>query len=153
MVSWENDGDNYKTTSKTIETKEAAFAICDVLINLLTSCEYEKNGGVANQYSIDSEKDYTFGVVYTYMKSIPYFKIKLLEIQNMYYTDLLEADDILESNNDKYIKNVLVYFMGIIRKFVGVGDFDIIVVDSISVTYSPEDIFLEEIFKFNKSVL
>ena len=87
------------------------------------------------------------------MKSIPYFKIKLLEIQNMYYTDLLEADDILESNNDKYIKNVLDYFMGIIRKFVGSGDFDIRVVESISVTYSPEDIFLEEIFKFNKSVL
>lgn len=87
------------------------------------------------------------------MKSIPYFKIKLLEIQNMYYTDLLEADDILESNNDKYIKNVLDYFMGIIRKFVGSGYFDIRVVESISVTYSPEDIFLEEIFKFNKSVL
>lgn len=153
VTSWENDGDSYKTQFQTFESKEEALIICNLLKDLLTSCVYEKQGGIANQYEVIEDRDYTFWTIYNYMKEIPYFQKELLELQRKYYKGSPELiddeDEIAEPRNENYINYTIEYFRELVWDLVHGGEFEIRFVESISMTYSPEDIFAQEIFKYD----
>lgn len=153
VTSWENDGDNYRTLFKTYETQEEALTICNLLKNLLTSCSWEKAGGIANQHELD-DRNYTFWAIYNYMKEIPYFQKELLELQRKYYKGAPELiddeDEITEPRNVDYIDYMISYFRQLVWDLVHGGEFAIRYAESISLTYSPKDIFAQEIFKYDE---
>ena len=48
VTSWENDGDNYKTKTLTVDDKEQSIAILDMCKNLFTSHHDTDNTGIGN---------------------------------------------------------------------------------------------------------
>lgn len=56
VVSWENDGDNYKTKSMTVEDKDYALAILQMCKDIFTSRYNGKNAGIGNTMDNDYEK-------------------------------------------------------------------------------------------------
>ena len=110
VVSWENDGDNYNTKSKTVETKEEAAKINKICKELFVSCN-NGEGGIGN--SMDDEEKETL----------------LNYIDNNPSMTLTEG----------YINNLAYELMGRSEYY------DYRVCESVTITYSLEDVYLEEI--------
>jgi hypothetical protein len=107
VTSWENDGDNYRTESMTVETLEEARRIYRVCNELFKSDE----GGVGNSMDGESEE-----AIEEYIENNPELNLTKEEIRDLSY-DLMGSSDY----------------------------YDYRVCESVSVTYSPEDIYLEKI--------
>jgi hypothetical protein len=107
VTSWENDGDNYRTESMTVETLEEARRIYRVCNELFKSDE----GGVGNSMDGESEE-----AIEEYIENNPELNLTEEEIRDLSY-DLMGSSEY----------------------------YDYRVCESVSVTYSPEDIYLEKI--------
>lgn len=121
VTSWENDGDNYKTESMTFESKELAVAVAKMCSTIFKSCN-NGDGGIGNMS--DGEDESAHGIILPYMKAHPEL-----------YPDENPSDDELIDICMDYNSNL----MG------GSEYYYSRVFESCSLTYSPEDVFLEEI--------
>lgn len=123
VVSWENDGDNYRTKSMTVDTKEQAQAIHKMCTTLFLS---RNKGGIGNLMSDDySEAEELI---------VPFMKNNLC---------LLEKYDVPYDADNKTLINICNEY-----NYALMGGSECYysrVCESCTVTYSPEDIFLEEI--------
>ena len=114
--SWENDGDNYQNHSNTVNTLEEVKQLSKVLPDLFLSLN--RNGLVGNA---NDESDFDAEEVIKYMKRHP----------NLIPKGYDEMDA---------VNNLHEYYMGTPSEH-----FLYRVFNSMSVVYSPEDIYLEEI--------
>ena len=118
VESWENDGDNYRTRTLTVDNKDYALAIlnmCKVLFN----DDYDV--GIGNM--IDGENDEAFSKIIAYVSNKPI-------ITEGAKTDTEKVDIVLNINYD----------------LLGSSEFYISrVFESGSIVYSSEDIILEVI--------
>ena len=119
VTSWENDGDYYRTKVKTVETKEEVEKLYKICYELFRSCN-NGTGGVGN--SMDGEENQTL--------------IDYVEKNREMFPDL-DVED--EDEIFDYFSNLAYELMG------GSEHYDFRVCESVEVTYSPEDIYLEEI--------
>jgi hypothetical protein len=110
VTSWENDGDNYRTESMTVETLEEARRIYRVCTELFKSCN-KSECGIGNSMSGECED-----VIEEYIKDNPELNLDEDTISNLAYE--------LMGSSEYY---------------------DYRVCESVSVTYSPKDIYLETI--------
>lgn len=119
VTSWENDGDHYSTKAKTVETREEAERLFKICTELFKSCN-NGEGGVGN--SIDSEENQT---LFDYVEDNPELFLELIE---------KDEDEIVD------------YFQNLADELMGSSDFyGFRVCESCQLTYSPEDIYLEEV--------
>ena len=117
VVSWENDGDNYRIKSVTVDTIEEAENIYNMCKTLFKPCN-NGDGGVGN--SMEGEANQ---VLYNYVTN-----------NKSCFPDLKDEDDILN------------YFNDLTWQLMGSSEYyDFRVCESCTCYYSPEDIYLEEI--------
>jgi len=126
IVSWENDADNYETIFKTVETLKEAKKIknfCEVLLNSSNDSET----GVANTIS-EGPRD----------------RSKVVRRLKNFIADTPEFSDWLEEaeDDDQLIQWAAEYA----EEFAGYSDWYFFrVCESCTVTFSPEDIYVEKI--------
>lgn len=126
VTSWENDGDNYKTKFKTVDTIEEAKRLKKICTELFCSCNNGK-GGVGN--SMDGEGKIV--VVDYFEKNKDLFP----ELDGKDFEEIMDGEE-----------EIMDYFTELAYSLMGGSDFyDFRVCESVSTTYSPEDIYLEEI--------
>ena len=125
VVSWENDGDNYNTNSITVESKEMAEAY----YNMMQLCR-SKNNRINGEIGLGNTSD---GFNRRQRQAI----ISLFDN----YPILLHGTKIDE---DEY--NLDYLFMEISVDLLGSSEFYTCrVMESCTITYSPEDIYLETV--------
>jgi hypothetical protein len=117
VTSWENDGDNYNTKFKTVDTLEEAFKLYKICKEVFNS-----RNGVGN--SMCREDAYKL--------------IRYVEENSNMFSDL-EEEDLEEDNLVDYFQDLAYELMG------SSEDYDFRVCESVEITYSPEDIYLKEI--------
>lgn len=119
VESWENDGDHYQTNFKTVQTLDEA----KILWELLHLCTGDNDLGNAYEYFDDEQTV----LAANFIKE--YFKV-------LYPEGELPEDD--EELSD--------LFAEIAQELLGYSeDYKVRVFDSCIITYSPDDIYLEEI--------
>ena len=126
VVSWENDGDNYNTNSITVESKEMAEAY----YNMMQLCR-SKNNRINGEIGLGNTSD---GFNRRQRQAI----ISLFDN----YPILLHGTKIDEDEDD----DLDYLFMEISGDLLGSSEFYTCrVMESCSITYSPEDIYLETV--------
>ena len=120
VTSWENDGDYSKTKSKTFETKEEAIRAAKLCKELFVSCN-RSSVGVGNC----TRKDVFDDRVSRYIQNNPNI---FLDQSNMTIREILDRIDTI---NTELLGSSEDYFS---RVF-----------DSLTLVYSPEDVYLQEI--------
>lgn len=125
VTSWENDGDNYKTESITLEDKELAIAVAKMCKELFVSSN-NGEGGIGNMMEEDDKE--AREVILPYMKAHTelYPKIR----NNKKISDDTLVDICMEYNSNLMGGSEYYYSR---------------VFDSATLTYSPEDVYLETI--------
>ena len=125
VVSWENDGDNYNTNSITVESKEMAEAY----YNMMQLCR-SKNNRINGEIGLGNSSD---GFNRRQRQAI----ISLFDN----YPILLQGTEIDEDEH-----NLDYLFMEISVDLLGSSEFYTCrVMESCTITYSPEDIYLETV--------
>ena len=126
VVSWENDGDNYNTNSITVESKEMAEAY----YNMMQLCR-SKNNRINGEIGLGNTSD---GFNRRQRQAI----ISLFDN----YPILLHGTKIDEDEDD----DLDYLFMEISVDLLGSSEFYTCrVMESCTITYSPEDIYLETV--------
>lgn len=121
VTSWENDGDNYKTISKEGLTREQTQLYYDIC-NLMS-------GEFGNMYDPDeSETDALNAAVSVIL--LKHRNVSSALYQNTDFTDLEECNEI---------------FSDIHYELFGSGEFKTRNLESMSVTYIPQDIELKDV--------
>ena len=118
--SWENDGDNYNTKTKTVDTIEEAKVWWD----MMQLCSGEKLGNSYDGFSKKQEK-----IAIDFLKDNS--SILLPE------QDMVDDDEVLVD-----------WFRDLAGELLGYSEYYCRVMDSCKVTYSPVDIEVEDI-EFN----
>ena len=129
VVSWENDGDNYNTQTKTVETIEEAEA----LYKLMQLCKSKNNGGLLG----NSHDDWNIRQLTTLGN---FFRENPLALKEFFgYNPNLDVADI---DDETYAE----YFDELKGDLLGYSEYyNCRVMESCTVTYSPEDIYLDVI--------
>jgi len=118
VVSWENDGDNYRTKTMTVGNKDYALAVFD-MCKVLFNDDYDI--GIGNM--VDGENDEASSKIIAYVSDKPI-------ITKGAKTNTEKVDLVLDINCD----------------LLGPSDFYISrVFESGSIVYSPKDVILEVI--------
>lgn len=131
ITSWENDGDYSDTKTITVKTKEEAKMIHQICTTLFKSCNNGANG-VGN--STDRERD--FAVIEYYEENK----------DTLTYEPFIELNAIMEVGDYESEDLIFDFFLDFAAVLMGSSDFyDFRVCESVTVTYSPEDVYLEEI--------
>jgi hypothetical protein len=122
VVSWENDGDNYRTKRVTYKDKEKAIAVAKMCKELFCSCNND-DGGVGN--SMDGEENKR---VVDYMKA---------------HSILTEGEkDFDKDEDDDYFYLCTEYA----DDLIGCSEcYDFRVCESVKIFHNPEDVYSEEI--------
>ena len=121
VVSWENDGDNYNTLSKTVETLEEATKLHKIYTEL---CKSGKRG-ISN--SMDGESTQTI--------------IDYINNNKELFLDI-DLDSVNSENKDE-AQNYIMDYMNDLLDLLGSSEwYDFRVCDSCTINYSPEDIYL-----------
>ena len=121
VTSWENDGDNYKTKSMTVKSKEEATAIVNMCKTLFKSCNNGK-GGIGNTNEGDentadetilnyvkSNPEILFGKTMTDEQIIEHvmnYSCELMGSSEYYYSRVFESCDVVYSESDVYSEKV-----------------------------------------------
>lgn len=126
VTSWENDGDNYKTCSKTYESRELAIAVANLCKTLFASSS-NGGGGIGNLMDYDGEE--ASEIIVPYMKSHPEL-----------YPNKENPSD--EKSDEKLVQICMDYNYELMG---GSEYYYSRVFESATLTYSPEDVYLEEI--------
>ena len=123
VTSWENDGDNYATESKTFESKELAIAVAQMCKNLFQSKNNGKPKGIGNMMDDDGRK--ARPIILEYMKEHPEL-----------YTDKKKP-------SDATLHDICMTYNG---ELMGYSEYYYSrVFEKATLTYSPEDVYLEKI--------
>lgn len=126
VTSWENDGDNYKTESMTVESKDEAKAI----IKMCKKLFHSDNGGIGNM--MEDEGDKVNEMILKFLEKNPEVKETIISCNPKVK---LNDNNISNFIMDKYNYNLMggseYYYSRVCEKT--------------EVTYSDKDIFLEEI--------
>lgn len=123
VTSWENDGDNYKTKSKPFESRELALAV-KCLCETVFKSYNNGDGGIGNSIGSDEEEKANIIIV-------NYFRT-----HSELYPHMLNPTD------DELID----FCMDLNYELMGGSEYYYSrVFESCSLTYSKEDIYLEEI--------
>lgn len=132
VISWENDGNNYRTIYHTVNTLEEAKKLYKVCTELFISENNQKIKGVGN--SMDHEGISTI--------------IEFVKNNKELFVDLevnVEEIDVEDEESDD-IEELYDYFQDISWKLMGGSeDYDFRVCESVIVTHSHEDITVEVI--------
>jgi hypothetical protein len=120
--SWENDGDNSRSKNIIIENKEEAIKIAKMAQTLFISCN-NGDGGIGN--TNEGYEDEAKQIILEYLNKYPDF----FENQSQ-MTDEELIDEIMEINYNLMGGSEYYYSR---------------VLESIQITHSPEDIYLEVI--------
>lgn len=112
--SWENDGDNCKTKSMTVESPEKARALTRMCNEVFTSI------GNMNEDEVDQAKQ----IILPFMKSHPELWKTPTDTEDELVDICMDYNHQLMGGSEYYYSRVM---------------------ESCMVTFSPEDIFLEEI--------
>lgn len=131
VTSWENDGDNYNTLSKTVATKEEAKAWYE----MMQLCKSENNqpNGVIKLGNTDEISDKQSKVI-----------IDFIEQNDLIFQREI-LDEIKEEDND-VAEELEDWFFERAAELLGSSEYYMCrVMESCTVTYLPEDIYLEEI--------
>lgn len=122
VTSWENDGDDYNTLSKTVNTKEEARKLYKIYTEL---CKSEVIGN-----SMDGESTQT-----------------IINYVNNNKELFLDIDwDIINSKDEDDAQDYLMDYFHELLDLLGSSEYyDFRVCESCIVNYSPEDIYLEKI--------
>ena len=131
--SWENDGDNYNTKSVIVQSKKTAEALYQ-MCKILFQSENKRGQGIGNSSDVD---DSIKEKIRNFMKQYPY----LLNDEEL--MELAECEEDEEQELDFYesICNHWKY------ELLGGSEYYYCrVAETTTVTYSPEDIFVEQIF-------
>jgi len=124
VTSWENDADNYKTISKTVQTLEEA----KVWFEMMQLCK-SKNNQPKDVIMLGN----TYGGFNTKQEEVAKDFIKE-------YHKILLPDDNIEDNED----NLADWFCDLAGELLGYGeDYACRVMESCVVTYSPIDVIPE----------
>lgn len=127
VVSWENDADNYNTHSKTVSTKEEAKVWYDMM-QLCVSKNNKPKGVIKLGNSYDGFTSAQTEVAAQFIKDN--------------HTVLLPKENI--SNKDD--ETLAEWFCDLVGELLGYGEgYACRVMESCVVTYSPEDVSLEEV--------
>jgi hypothetical protein len=125
ITSWENDGDDYKTKTYTVDTLEEAKNISHLCHNLFKS-QNSSEGHIGNSVSDRrGEMEDVAESIISYMEENPHF---LPELDREDHEGLVQH--ILDINT-KLLGNSEFYICRVFHK--------------LTITYSPEDIFVQEI--------
>jgi hypothetical protein len=120
--SWENDGDLNSIKKVTYEDKELAIEIAKMCQNLFCS-KNDKGNGIGN--TLNGDENEVFSEIVNYVNEHPL---------------LLQGDEIKEENIPEYIMEMYN------DELLGYSEYYYSrVCESVKITYSPEDIYLEEI--------
>ena len=122
VTSWENDGDNYKTETQTYDSKEEAIKMAKMCKELFVSCN-SKIKGIGNTNEGDEEE--AEETILEWLEKNPTF------FENQANLDDEELINKIMNLNCNLMGSSEYYYS---RVFA-----------SALITYSPEDIFLEEI--------
>lgn len=118
ITSWENDGDNYRTKTKTVETKEEAERLVKICKELFKS-ENNGQGGVGNSMGAEGTQ-----TLIDYVEKYPEY---FLEIK-------------FDDNEDE----IFDYFIDLGYELMGGSEFyDFRVCEKVELTYSPIDVFVD----------
>ena len=124
VKSWENDADNYSTGSITLQSKELVKVYYD-LMKLCESCNNQPEGVIYLGNTYEEFTSEQLEVLVSFLKNKPI---------------LFDDEDDLDSwENDDFID----YFGDMTRELLGSSDFLCRVCESVVVTYSEEDIYLD----------
>lgn len=123
-MSWENDGDNYNTKHVTYEDKEFAIEVARMCRDLFCSINNGGNG-IGNSNDEMSER------VAEYMREHPI----LWEYDKKFVEEMEDDEDLAEFCINVYNEELLGYSEWYYSR----------VCESVTITYSPEDVYLEEI--------
>ena len=130
-TSWENDGDNYRTKSVVVENKklaEALYQMCEVLFQ----SENNSGDGLGNSSECDDDMR---GMIADFIKKYP-----ILMDENQ-HRELIEIED--EEEELEFYEQVCSNW---IYKLLGNSEYYYCrVAETTTVSYSPEDIFVEQI--------
>jgi hypothetical protein len=137
VVSWENDGDHYNTNTKIVETVEEAEAY----YNLMQLCKSKNRGiGLGNSSNFSAAQKQ---LIIDFFKENPILLYDYFKQSNVeeFFKKNLEVEK-GELDEEEYVE----YFQDITCDLLGSSEYYACrVMESCTVTYSPEDIYLEEI--------
>ena len=126
VVSWENDGDNYNTKSITVDSKEKAKAYYG-LMKLCESENNQKKGVIKLGNSCDEFSEEQIEVIVNFLKANPI---------------LLEGDDVENADDEQIVD----WFYSLTYDLLGSSEYYACrVMESCNITYSENDIVLEEV--------
>jgi hypothetical protein len=128
VVSWENDADNYRTKFKTVKTEEEAkklYIICTELFKSGTNNSTCIGNSIGDEY-----KDRI---------------IKFINQHPNLFSDL-NIEEINKDTEEENYDTISDYFKDLAHSLMGGSEYyDYRVCESVEVTYSLNDIYLEEI--------
>ena len=131
VVSWENDGDNYNTNTKTVKTIEEAEAFYKLMQLCVSKNSNRKGLGNTTDDSFNTRQ---VKMIADFLRENPAALKEFFE-----YNPDLDDDNI---DDEDYV----VYFDEIKHDLLGSSEYYLCrVMESCTVTYSPNDIYLEEI--------
>ena len=131
VTSWENDGDNYNTQQITVDSLDMARAVSKMCTTLFLS-ENNGQGGIGNSCDLNSTIKY---------KISKFFKENPILINAEQHRELIEIED--EDEEEDFLVDICSDWA---YQLLGNSEFYYCrVAESVSVTYSDRDIFLEEI--------
>jgi mevalonate kinase len=137
-TSWENDGDNYKTKSMTVESEDEAKAIVEMCKTIFKSCN-NRDGGIGN--TMDDEGESVKELIGEFMINHPVL-IKDFLNENPGLIDGLDVEDIDETSLDSLVDICMRYN----NQLMGGSEYYYSrVCERVDVTYSDKDIFSEEV--------
>lgn len=132
--SWENDGDNYNTKSVVVQSEKKAEALYQMCKVLFQSENRRGSKGIGNSCDVD---DSIKEKIRDFMKQYPY----LLDEEQVMELAECEGDEDEELDFYESICDDWKY------ELLGGSEFYYCrVAETTTVTYSPEDIFVEQIF-------
>lgn len=110
VVSWENDGDNYNTNSKTVDTKEEAEKINFICKKLFVSCN-NGDGGIGNAMDGDADEiiedfianNTELNLTYDYVINLSH---KLMGGSEFYDHRVCESCEVTYSPEDIYLEKI-----------------------------------------------
>lgn len=160
VTSWENDGDNYKTNTLTVQDKEHAIIIVKMCKDLFKSFDEDEFTGIGNTIEDSFEEEMAKNIIIDYLIKNPeifkYYDVKTIDD---YKEDIIklfpDEDNYIEyvpdfMNENTKIKEKFVNFVmdKINRPLLGYcfdeGYFSR-VFDSYEITYSADDIYVEKL--------
>lgn len=130
VTSWENDGDNYRTESIVVQSKDEAKVISEMCKTIFKSCN-NGDGGIGNM--MDDEGDMAYEVILGYLEENPEIKATIIACnpKAKLNDDERIVDFIMEKYNYGLMGGSECYYSR--------------VCESVDVTYSDKDVFSQEV--------